>query len=386
MLWNRIIEMRKSNWEEIRSLPKEEQAKRRIGNKECSAFVTQARHALPVLSADVPCEVTREVASRIEAGYKAFRGNLKNWKPGQPRPEPPGFMKRQEYNTLDCWQPDRIKLRYGSGKFGEMDIGKAKGFKVRVHRHVKGDIRSATIKREPDGWYIRLSFAVEDTWKRGAEKEIGVNLGCRNLIARTDGLKVEIPRDRWLDILGKIARFDRVASRRRKGSGRWRKLMELRKKAFKHLVRSREHFLKKWAHRLSRDCSVIAIEKMDIAKMAEESGGSKYKKVGVKAKTILNAAVAKFVDFLKWKCEERHRTLHEVPAMDTTRTCSKCGHINEKIPLRRRTMKCAKCGHKEDREFNAAKNDLSRGRSGPSGSGSGCNPTAKNREGGTSSG
>lgn len=41
---------------------------------------------------------------------------------------------------------------------------------------------------------------------------------------------------------------------------------------------------------------------------------------------------------------------------DTTRTCSKCGFINEHLPLEQRIFKCTECGYEVDRDVNASKN------------------------------
>jgi putative transposase len=114
--------------------------------------------------------------------------------------------------------------------------------------------------------------------------------------------------------------LDHIISRRKPGSNRRAKMALLRKKAYQRLVRMRDHFLGKWAHRLTRDFGMISAENMDLAKMIEESGGNKFRKTGVKAKTIINASIGKFVKRLEWKCEERNRNLVKVEPQYTTMT------------------------------------------------------------------
>jgi len=55
------------------------------------------------------------------------------------------------------------------------------------------------------------------------------------------------------------------------------------------------------------------------------------------------------------------RRLVRVNPRGTTRTCNKCGHLNDKLPLSQRAFLCAACGHTDDRDVNAAKNILGRG-------------------------
>jgi transposase len=52
----------------------------------------------------------------------------------------------------------------------------------------------------------------------------------------------------------------------------------------------------------------------------------------------------------------------EVPARGTTQTCSRCGKVADPpLTLKDRVFRCP-CGHEEDRDVNAARNVLARGR------------------------
>jgi putative transposase len=373
-LWNQCIEVRKKHWEEIKDLPPEERKKKPMKDGDLTALVTRLRHTYKSVSW-VDSRVTREVASRVNASYKGFFRSMKVWKEKgcnpKMRPNPPDFTRVEDFNQLDIWQPDALSLlRKEGSKFGSLNFGTMKDLKVRVHRTINGDLRSASIMKEPDGWYVRFSFALKEYPKiRRSTKEVGINLAVRNLVTRTDGKKVEIPRARLYAQAKTIARLDHIISRRKPGSNRRAKMVLLRRKAFQRLVRMRDHFLGKWAHRITRDFGKVIIEDMDLAKMIEESGGKKFMKTGVKAKTIINASIGKFVKRLEWKSEERNRNLVKVEPQYTTMTCSKCGHVGPKIPLHIRTFKCEKCGFSQDREINASWNDLGRARTGPTGTG-----------------
>jgi transposase len=360
VIWNRLVGLREENQKEVIKLPKAERKGKYIGLKQLSKHITSARHLVPEIN--TTCSYCGfSIARRFVRCISSYLSLYKRWvKEGcnpKRKPEAPGYKRLDEYTVIDNEQTSSLRLRSGK-KFGRFDCGKMKDLKVRLHRPLPGELRSASIMKCPDGWYVKMSYIPKDPLVvKPTTKTVGVNLGVRNIIARTDGEKVPIPQERWQRIAERIARLDKIASRRQKGSNRYKKIMALRRKAYCHWVKSRDHFLQKWSFRMARDFSEIALEKMDLAKMIEESGGTKCRKTGVKAKTIANAAVGKFVTYLKRKMEERSHVLWENNPADTTRTCSKCGFVNAKIPLHIRVFKCVQCGHAEDREFNAAKNN-----------------------------
>jgi putative transposase len=366
MLYNRCLALKNENWGAIRSLPPAERLEKQLPWDVLDAQIKSARERVPAIAA-IPSEITREVVGQIKAAFKGYFESLKAWKNAganpNKKPKPPHEIHAHEYRRLDCWQSDRIRLHYTHGRCGTLDIGKCRDLRIRIHRVIEGMPRAVTIRLEPDGWYARISFAVAHYKKyKIRTNEIGINLGARNLIARTDGLKVAAPIEHWLKIGKKIARWDRVMARRKRGSKRWIKAKEARQKVFQHLDRSKTHFHGVHAHRTTRSFGKIVIEHMELAIMIEASGGIKHRITGVKARTLATAAIGRFVRQLEWKCKERERILDKQPSVDSTRTCSACGHVNPIIPLHVRTMKCEKCGHTEDREFNAAKNNLARSR------------------------
>src|SRR5690606_32061732 len=65
---------------------------------------------------------------------------------------------------------------------------------------------------------------------------------------------------------------------------------------------------------------------------------------------------------LEYKCKWYGRELVVVDRwFPSSKTCSKCGHVAEKMPLNVREWSCPKCGVSHDRDVNAAINILSAG-------------------------
>jgi putative transposase len=365
MLWNRIVVAKLQNWHEIANLPKAERTKKQIPWKKLYDIITDARRQRPWVSSG-SATVQRDTAfTAFQSGFKSYLRLRERWvEAGSPvvgKPHQPGEINVDSFNRLDCMQPSDIHLRQGR-KFGMLDVSKLKNLKVRLHRPLVGIIRAVTIRREPDGWYVRISYVPKalESKRAASHKEVGVNLGVINLITRTDGKKIQVPHDHFYKLCKKISHLDQIVCRRKRGSNRRKKAELWRRKLYQKLERARDHFVRIQAYRLVRDNNMVAMEDMDLAKMIEESGGIKYRVAGVRAKRIINAVLGKLKKHIASKAEMfGHKLILNEPPF-TTMECSQCGHIGPKIPLHIRTFHCDQCGHTEDRELNAAKINLKR--------------------------
>jgi putative transposase len=80
------------------------------------------------------------------------------------------------------------------------------------------------------------------------------------------------------------------------------------------------------------------------------------------AKSIYDAGWASFTAMLEYKAARYGRTFARVNRfLPSTRMCSDCGRINEKMALNVRSWDCH-CGSTHDRDVNAAMNVLAAGR------------------------
>ncbi len=55
------------------------------------------------------------------------------------------------------------------------------------------------------------------------------------------------------------------------------------------------------------------------------------------------------------------RQVIKVSPKNTSKKCSRCGYVNQKLFLNDRIFKCPKCGLEIDRDYNAALNILNAG-------------------------
>ena len=80
------------------------------------------------------------------------------------------------------------------------------------------------------------------------------------------------------------------------------------------------------------------------------------------ARAISNANWGELVRQLEYKAEWYGRTLIKIDRyFPSSKRCSNCGHVVEKLPLNIREWDCPECGSHHDRDINASINILAAG-------------------------
>lgn len=75
------------------------------------------------------------------------------------------------------------------------------------------------------------------------------------------------------------------------------------------------------------------------------------------SKAIANVSWSKFVELLAYKCDWYGVNLIKIGRFEpSSKLCSKCGIINDKLTLEDREWVCPNCGSKLDRDLNASIN------------------------------
>ncbi len=79
-------------------------------------------------------------------------------------------------------------------------------------------------------------------------------------------------------------------------------------------------------------------------------------------KSILSVAWGTFIDVLEYKAGWNDKQVIRINRFfPSSKTCSKCGWINNELKLNDREWTCSKCGEVHDRDLNAAINILNEG-------------------------
>jgi putative transposase len=296
--------------------------------------------------AEVHSQVLQDVLRRSDKAFAHFfRRSRKGEKPGYPR-----FKSAARYDSFTYPQSG---FRLEGDKLHLSKIGSCR---VRLSRPIEGRIKTCTIKREVDGWYV--IFAVEENQCRFLRKTgeaVGIDLGIENFATLSTGEVVENPEFLRASEQELKTAQRRVARRANKRSNRRHKAVRLLAKNHQKIGRQRADFHHKTVLKILREFDAIAVEDLNVKGMVKNHH---------LAKSISDAGWNQFVLILTSKAEEAGRVVIQVNPSYTSQDCAKCGERVRKS-LATREHRCINCGLVAHRDHNAALNI--KGRAGLSG-------------------
>ncbi|MGP8322442.1 MAG: RNA-guided endonuclease InsQ/TnpB family protein [Methanosarcinaceae archaeon] len=277
--------------------------------------------------------VLQNVLRRAEKAYNNFFGGS-----GYPR-----FQGRNRYDSFTY--PDAYGIGYKITDDGKLKLSKIGEIKIVQHRKIEGKIKTCTIKRDVDSWYV--SFSVEMDAQLPLEptgQSVGVDVGLKSLITLSNGKQVEPPKFlRQSD--EKLTKAQRDLSRKKKGSNNRDKQRIEVARIHRHIRNQRKDFAHKLSRTLVNTYDTIVFEKLQIMNMVKNHH---------LAKSISDAGWGQLVEFTKFKAEWAGRVVQQIDPKQTSMECCICGSI-QKMPLSQRTYNCPSCDNVMDRDENAAK-------------------------------
>jgi len=216
-------------------------------------------------------------------------------------------------------------------------------------------LSQATVSRQCDRWYVSflLPEMVEDpkfaTLNEIEECDIlGVDLGIKELAITSEGETFENPKA-YKKHLMKLKRYQRMVSRRAKGSKNKQKAITRLSKVHKRVADIRNDAV----HKLTSSL-VKAKPKIIVIETLKPKNMSKNHKL---ASAVLDSSFGKIKDTLKYKCTWAGIHLIMAPTFyASSKYCSVCGHKHNELKLSDREWTCSSCGTHLDRDVNAAKN------------------------------
>jgi putative transposase len=119
------------------------------------------------------------------------------------------------------------------------------------------------------------------------------------------------------------------------------------------IANARKDHLAKLTTSLVRRFDVLCIEDLDVRGMLRNRA---------LARPIADVGMGTFRRMLTYKCSWYGKELRLVDRyFPSSKKCSDCGHVAEKMPLDVREWRCTYCGSFHDRDLNAAKNIMAAG-------------------------
>ena len=287
-------------------------------------------------------QVCQNVADRVSKAYKNFFRRIKERKQGKKVkvgfPRFKSYISSLTYPQLG-FKPE--KKRVSVSKIGRINFVN--------HRDMEGKIKTMAIKQtKSQEWYVTFSAEKDDAPLFSNNKpQVGMDLGLKEYATLSDGTRIPNPRISNKSIC-KLKRIQRRLSNKKKGGKNRRRAKIKLARISEHIARQRDDFLHKTSYRLVNSYSFIAYEELKIANMVKNHN---------LARQITDASWGNFTQYLCYKAESAGCRVVGVNPRNTTRTCSKCGNIQD-IGLSERTYLCQNCGLKIDRDLNASINIL----------------------------
>ncbi|XHR84226.1 MAG: RNA-guided endonuclease InsQ/TnpB family protein [Gloeotrichia echinulata GP01] len=284
----------------------------------------------------VGSQAVQDICQRIDKAYQLF---FKHHKKGV---RTPGFKKVKKYKSFTLKQAGYKFLGGNRVKIG------LRVYQFCQSREIEGTVKTLTIKRTTLG-ELFMVVVVDD----GSNPEVevktgriaGFDFGLKTFLTCSDGTKIESPQF-FKQSLNAITKASRQHSKKLKGSSN-------RERARKNLVRKYEdisHRRRNWfwqlAHELTDRFDVLCFETLNLKGMQRLWG-----------RKISDLALGEFLQILEWVAQKKHKQVVFVEQWyPSTKTCSHCGHILEKIDLSVREWRCPSCQTINGRDEKAARN------------------------------
>ena len=207
-------------------------------------------------------------------------------------------------------------------------------------------IRAGSFSEDSRGrWYLNATVRVKRDalpLRHPVTKDVGLDLGLKDLIATSDGATVEAPRF-YRDLEGKLAGAQRAGKKDRT-------------RAIHAKIKNRRaDHLHKLSRALARSHGAIFVGNVNASALA---------KTGL-SKSVLDAGWSAFRTQLRYKCHRARAVFLEVDEAFSTQTCSVCNSRTGPKGLEGLGMRgwtCAECGTVHDRDVNSARVILAAGR------------------------
>jgi putative transposase len=271
------------------------------------------------------------------------------------------FGKRSEYPRFKSRKKSRKSAEYTTSGFrfreGKLTLAKmAEPLDIRWSRPLPEGAKPSTVTVSQDAagrWFVSLlcddpsvnPFPVSDN-------AVGIDVGLDHLLTLSTGEKIANPRHERKDRT-RLAKAQRTLAKKARGSANRAKARLKVARVHARIADRRRDLLHQLTTRLVRENQTLVIEDLTVRNMVRNHS---------LARAISDAAWHEFRALLEYKAAWYGR---EVVVVDrffpSSRLCSTCGTLQEKMPLHVRTWTCA-CGTTHDRDVNAAKNLLAAGR------------------------
>jgi putative transposase len=280
----------------------------------------------------------QEALRDLDKAFKNFFRGIKNSQHiGFPK-----FKKKSYEESFRLTGTIKVKKK-------EIQLPRLGSIKLKEDSKVEGKILSATLGREADRWYVSLTVEKEIPTPIPVEGDIvGIDVGLHTFAVFSTGEKKIAPKPLERKIK-RLKHLSRQQSRKVKGSKNYKKSVFKLARQHRKVRNARKDFLHKCSSELAKTKSVIIVEDLEIKSMLQ---GPYHLN-----RSIHDASWGEFRRMLEYKTSWYGSKLVIAPQYyPSSKQCSHCGFLANKMPLSIREWCCPCCNIHHDRDINAAKN------------------------------
>ena len=284
---------------------------------------------------EVYSQVLQDVIKRADRSFKNFFKGF-----GYPR-----FQGRNRYNSFTYPQS-------GFGlKDGKLTLSKIGTIKIILHRAIEGKIKTCTIKKDVDQWYVTFSCEIDDPVTVEIKTRIGIDVGLIDLITLSNGEQIKPPKFLRASESQLRREQKRLSLKKLRSQNRKKQVIEVAK-VHRKIRNQRKDFAHKTSRTLVDSYDLIVFEDLQIKNMMQNH---------CLAKSISDAGWSQLINLTKSKAECAGKVVELVNPAGTSKICSGCGNTVQK-DLSVRVHSCPFCGLVLGRDHNAAINIENRSR------------------------
>ena len=286
-------------------------------------------------------------AEDLSVAYENFFKSITGKRKG-PKISAPKFKNK---NSRQSYRTRGVRIN----EDGTLQIPKLKETKAVIHREIpeNSTIKSTTISKNTDGrYYASILIETELTLQPMTGKEVGCDVGLKDLLITSDGIKFRRPDD-----LPNIVKTKRLLKAKQKQFARTEKSSKHHEstrlqvaRLYSKITRQRNEYYHLVSKYLVDNYDSIYVEDLSSKNMLQNRKLSR---------TIHEVAWSTITTMISYKANWSGRAYHRINRWyPSSKTCNSCDHKLERLDLGTREWTCPNCGVTHDRDVNAAMNIL----------------------------
>ena len=304
---------------------------------------------------DAPCHPLQHALKDLEKAYKNFFAK---------RTDFPRFKRKGSGDSFRYPDPKQIKLDQVNSRLFLPKLG---WLRYRNSRDVLGELRNVTVSQSGGKWFVSIQTQREMADPvHPSSSSVGIDVGIARFASLSDGSFIE-PLNTFRKHQQRLARVQRVMSRKQKFSNNWKKAKAEVQKIHTRITNVRRDFLHKATTTISQNHAIVCVEDLQVRNMSKSAAGSSDSPGrNVRAKSGLNKSILdqgwfEFRRQLEYKQAWLGGEELAVPPRDTSRTCPTCGHVSAENRQTQARFACVECGYENNADLVGAINILERG-------------------------